>query len=76
MQVVKRSFAALKHPKGSDERAALNLDWRTSEYMTSYRYGLTADDGTPTPFSYRTKGEALERAEQYAKTLYKPVGEL
>lgn len=62
MKVVRRTFEALKHPKGSPERARLNEDWLTSEYMTSYRYGVREDDGTQTPFTYRTKAEAEERA--------------
>lgn len=59
MIIVKRTFEAAKFPKGSEERTRLNADWLTSEYMTSYRYGLRNDDGSHTPYNYRTKGEAL-----------------
>lgn len=50
--VVKRTFEASQHPKGSPERARLNLSCLTSEYMPSYRYALS--DGSNT---FRTKGE-------------------
>jgi hypothetical protein len=36
--IIKRTFDAKKHPKGSDERAKLNCNAATSEYMTSYKY--------------------------------------
>lgn len=58
MKVVRRTFEALKHGKGSLARQALNLDWLTSEYLPSHRYGLREDDGSHTPFTYRTKAEA------------------
>lgn len=60
-RIVRRTFSALKYPEGSEERNALNNDWLTSEYMPSYRYGLRNWDGSHTPFTFRTKGEA-ERA--------------
>jgi hypothetical protein len=63
MQVVKRTFTALNYEKGSLERAALNKDWLTSEYMPSHRYGVRGNNGEHTPFTYRTKAEALARAE-------------
>lgn len=62
MKVVRRTFEAAKLPKGSEERARLNKDWLTSEYMPSYRYGVRWDDGNHTPFTYRTKAEAVRRA--------------
>lgn len=58
MIVVKRTFEALRHPKGSDERDRLNLDWLTSEYMPSYRYGLREDDGSHTPFTFTKRADA------------------
>lgn len=63
MKVVRRTFEAAKHPKGSPERTRLNLDWLTSEYMTSYRYGVRNDDGSKVTVgigsdTFRTKGEA------------------
>lgn len=57
MDVIRRTFEAAQYPKGSEERARLNRDARTSEYMTSYRY-MTSDGE-----SFRTKGEALAHAE-------------
>lgn len=60
MIVVRRTFEAEKHPAGSAERTRLNLDWLTSEYMTSYRYGVREDDGAHTPFTYRTRAEAAQ----------------
>ena len=62
MLVKRRTFEALKYPKGSDERVRLNLDWLTSEYMPSYRYGLRNADGSYTPYTYRTKAEAAHKA--------------
>ena len=61
MKTVKRTFEAAKHPKGSPERFRLNLDWMTSEYMPSHRYGVREDDGAHLPFTYRTKAEADRR---------------
>ena len=60
MRLVRRTFAALKHPKGSEERSQLNLDWLTSEYMPSHKYGLRNDDGTHLPYTYRTKDNAVD----------------
>ena len=63
IEVVRRTFEASKHPKGSEERARLNRDARTSEYMPSYRY-MTSDGK-----SHRTKALAqlhVELTEQYA----------
>lgn len=57
MKVIRRTFEALKHEKGSDERARLNLSWVTSEYLPGIRYGIIEDDGTPTCWNYRTKRE-------------------
>jgi hypothetical protein len=70
MKVVKRTFEALKYPKGSQDRVRLNGDWLTSEYMTSYRYGVRKDDGGHTPFTYRTKAEAEARAKAEGKQGY------
>jgi hypothetical protein len=67
-EVLRRTFEAQKHPKGSADRARLNLDPLTSEYMPSHRYLLRTpalmSDGTPNPVqkfydnTYRTKAEA------------------
>jgi hypothetical protein len=62
LDIIRRTFEAAKHPPGSEERAQLNRDARTSEYMPSYRY-LTSDGR-----SWRTKKEAalaVELAERY-----------
>jgi hypothetical protein len=66
MNVFKRTFAARNHPPGSVERNRLNHDARTSEYMPSYRYMLVTDNGAPTPYSYRTKTEAVDAARGLA----------
>lgn len=55
MSVHRRTFEAARHPKGSPERAKLNEDARTSEYMTSYRYSSI---GPHWSVSFRTKREA------------------
>jgi hypothetical protein len=72
--VLRRTFEAAKFPKGSTERARLNRDTLTSEYMTSYRYDCQElalmNDGTPNPvqtyhhWTTRTKTEAEAKAEQ------------
>lgn len=56
--VKRRTFEALKYPKGSSERLGLNTDPITSEYMPSYKYVIVDNSGKSTPFSYRTKSEA------------------
>ena len=59
MMAARRTFEALKYPKGSPERAALNLSALTSEYMSSYRYMVLDDNGKPiSATSCRTKAEA------------------
>lgn len=58
MDVIRRTFEAANHPKGSDERARLNENAVTSEYMPSYRY--TTSDGR----SWRTKAEAQAYADE------------
>lgn len=55
MSVHRRTFDARNHPKGSPERARLNEDPRTSEYMTSYRY---CSIGAHHRLSFRTRAEA------------------
>lgn len=66
--IIRRSFCAAKHPKGSVERARLNLDAATSEYLPGERYIVrrraVMSEGTPNPAQrfhdrgFRTKGEA------------------
>jgi hypothetical protein len=58
--VVRRTFEAKKYPKGSEDRARLNRDGLTSEYMPSYRYAL-CDRGAYF-MAYPTKGEAEQEA--------------
>lgn len=58
MKIMRRTFEVSKYPEGSPERATLNRDSITSEYITSYRYELRHDDGTSANFAYRTKREA------------------
>jgi hypothetical protein len=67
-QLIKRTFAAAKYPKGSEERTLLNGDAATSEYLPSYRYLVRKPfimrDGTQNPVqkyieqTFRTKAEA------------------
>jgi hypothetical protein len=61
--ITRRTFEAAKHPKGSPERARLNLDAVTSEYMPSYRYELKMTGAVNGSRSFRTKREA----EAYAR---------
>ncbi len=66
--VLKRTFEAARHPKGSAERERLNRDVRTSEYMPSMRWIVRRpclmSDGSPHPRQpwvndeFRTKREA------------------
>jgi hypothetical protein len=60
LTVLKRTFEAAKHPKGSAERARLNLASLTSEYMPSYRYLVDDSERSPrnSPDTFRTKGDA------------------
>lgn len=55
--IVKRTFDAAKHPVGSPERARLNLDPATSEYMTGYKYAVQVPGFS---FVRRTRREAEE----------------
>jgi hypothetical protein len=66
MIVVRRTFKAKMHLKGSPERAELNKDCLTSEYQVSYKYCLRNDDGSHTPFCYTTKAQAEEEARKKA----------
>ena len=72
MIITRRTFEALKHTKGSPERAQLNLSSVTSEYMPSYRYVICEDDGEATPYAYGTKREAeIQLAHRVAKAAAK-----
>jgi hypothetical protein len=62
MKVVRRTFEAKRFPKGSKERARLNADSLTSEYLPTYQYVLRGDNGEYTPYCYHTKVEAQEAA--------------
>lgn len=66
MKTVKRTFEAKKYAKGSPERAALNTDPLTSEYMPSYKYILRTNDDKPTPWAFATRAEADAKATQDA----------
>ena len=54
--VFKRTFEALRHPKGSGERTRLNGDPRTSEWQPSYRYCVLTGSGHSI---CRTRAEAV-----------------
>jgi len=68
VEVLRRTFFANQHPKGSPQRARLNLDTLTSEYMPSYRYiarqPFILSDGSTHPRqpfidrAFRTKAQA------------------
>ena len=64
--VHKRTFEALKYPKGSPERIKLNEDNITSEYMTSYKFALK---GPNLSTSFKTKHEAQALADKWNKKL-------
>lgn len=57
MKLIKRTFEALKYPKGSPERIKLNEKSETSEYMPSYKYDVETDVGCR---AFRSKKEAVE----------------
>ena len=57
MKVVRRTLEATKFDRDSPERNKLNMNPVTSEYMPSQRYMIVSDDGTPRPYSGRTKKE-------------------
>ena len=59
---MKRTFEAARHPKGSAERARLNLSSLTSEYMPSYKYVLVDENGKATPWTCRSKAEATDKS--------------
>lgn len=64
--IVRRTFAAAQHPKGSPERKRLNLDVATSEYSPSQKYiFFTERWGHQT---YRTLAEAQEAEELYIRS--------
>jgi hypothetical protein len=74
--VIRRTFAASKHPKGSKEREELNCNVETSEFYPSHKYAVrrpfTMGDGSPHPTqpftykTYRTKEEAEGALEKEA----------
>lgn len=61
--VRRRLFTAAKHPPGSPERAVLNADSLTSEYLPSRKYALRTMSGAHTPFTYHTHREARADAD-------------
>jgi hypothetical protein len=46
-EILKRTFEAARHPKGSPERARLNEETLTSEYMTSMLWLATVEVTEP-----------------------------
>ncbi len=66
MNVLRRTFAARAYPPGSAERARLNRNTMTSEYMPSHRYALAAEISGAVLYIYRTKAEAVEAAQELA----------
>lgn len=77
-EILKRTFEALEYPKGSAERAKLNENSLTSEYMTSHKYEAKihypeTETHTEVTFSqsFRTKSEAQDYVESKKST---PLG--
>lgn len=62
--VHRRTFGATRYPKGSPERAKLNENALTSEYMPSYRYLVVDRDNPRQTRSFRTKREAIAAADR------------
>lgn len=58
INITKRTFKALKYPKGSMERDKLNEEILTSEYQPSYKYVLELG-GRYQLKAFRTKKEAM-----------------
>lgn len=58
MNIIKRTFEALKHPKGSQERIKLNEELITSEYQPDYKYILEV--GNYQLHAFKTRKEAEE----------------
>jgi len=56
IEITRRTFEALKHPKGSPEREALNRNSITSEYQPSNKYVVQNEAYS---FAFRTKKEAI-----------------
>ena len=68
-QIIKRTFEAELHPKGSPQRAKLNESVVTSEYMHSHKYAII---GNHFSNSKRTKAEAerfVENLERVPETV-------
>ena len=63
MEIVKRNFEAKKYPKNSEIRKELNNNFLTSEYMTSYKYGIVISENSYRTF--RTKSEAEEFIKRF-----------
>ena len=61
IRIIKRTFEALKYPKGSAEREKLNEEIETSEYLEDEKYIL--EGGTYQLHSFKT----LEEAEEYIR---------
>lgn len=57
MNITKRTFEALKYPKGSQKRIELNENIITSEYQQDYRYVLEIGDYQLIAFKTRSEAE-------------------
>ncbi len=62
--IVRRTFEATKFPKGSPQRAKLNENTMTSEYMTSYKWSIMGHNFSTTA---KTLKEASEKVKGYLK---------
>ncbi len=72
IEIIKRTFVASKHPKGSKERDVLNEKSETSEYMTSYKYIVRehkAETETHLAHIIDKSYKSKEEAQQYLNNL-------
>lgn len=63
MEIKKRTFEAKKFPKWSGQRAKLNEQVLTSEYLPSYKYVVIEGDKQR---AFRTKSDAKRYTEDKA----------
>ena len=60
MTVKRRTFEALKHPAGSEERIALNKDPLTSEHSPAFEWLSIPERGEPVKFKTKEGAEGHE----------------
>lgn len=75
IKIVKRTFKALEHPKGSAERNKLNKNIETSQYMKSYKYAVIGPNFTR---AFKTESAAttyMKSIEKKTNTPSMPIYE-